>query len=154
MRTNFDLSDIADFTKAVSSYQGLINYISQLDPEQNIALKTFYDKILAKSGNSKYVDGTAYRYWNDINIHMVSQTWGNTSGGWQGIGGSAMTQAYTIIIENRWFDAIFVYYNGELAYIAEANSKLDQFRAKSFRNLPGVIESSKKLDVIYQNVKL
>ena len=149
MRTNFELTDVADFTRAVSSYQGLINYVSQLDPEQNIALKTFYDKIVAKSGNSKYVDGTAYRYWNDINIHMVSQTWGNTSGGWQGIGGSAMTQAYTIIIENRWFDAIFVYYGGELAYIADSGERLKPFRENSFRHLPGRNECANKLDVIY-----
>lgn len=149
MRINFDLSDIADFTKAVSSYQGLINYISQLDQDQHESLKTFYDKILAKSENGKYLDRTSYGYWTEINIHMVAQTWGNTSGGWQGIGGSAMTQAYTIVIENRWFDAIFVYYNGELAYIADSGEKLKPFRENSFRHLPGRNECAKKLDVIY-----
>ena len=151
MRAEIDITEIANLTTAISEYMMLASHVSQLDPAQKESLDKLYERVLAKSDKGRYVDHIAYGYWKDINIHVISQTWGNTSGGWQGIGGSAMTKSYTTVIENKWFDAIFVYYSGKLAYIADSGEKLKPFREASFRNLPGMMSCSEKLDVFYTN---
>lgn len=150
MRAEIDISEIADLTKAISEYMLLASHVSQLDPAQRESLDELYKRVLAKSDKGTYVDQVAYGYWKDVNVHLIKQTWGNTSGGWEGIGGSAMSQRYTTIIENQWIGAIFVYYGGQLAYIADAGEKLKPFREVSFRNLPGMMNCSKKLDVFYK----
>lgn len=47
---------------------------------------------------------------------MFAQTWGSTALGFGGIGGAAMTQAYTVIIYCRSLGEFTVYWNGDFAY--------------------------------------
>jgi hypothetical protein len=153
MRAELDITEIADFTKSISEYLRLANYYKQLDQTQTETLEELHSRVMARTDKGSYMDHIGYQYWKEINVHMILQGWGNTSGGWQGMGGSAMTNSYTVIIENKWFDAIFVYYGGKLAYIADAGEKLKPFRERGFRNLPGHRECSEKLDVFYRNLR-
>lgn len=53
----------------------------------------------------------------DIEVFaMFSQTWGSTALGFGGIGGSAITTAYTIIIANVHTREFCVYFGGRFAY--------------------------------------
>lgn len=54
---------------------------------------------------------------DDFQLHMFEQTWGNTSGGFEGMGGSAMTNQNTYILYplKDSEDAI-VYFGGVFAY--------------------------------------
>ena len=57
-------------------------------------------------------------------IAMFPQTWGSTSLGFGGIGGAAMTTAYTVVIQamHSYSSEILVYFDGKFAYrIGNAN---------------------------------
>jgi hypothetical protein len=65
-----------------------------------------------------------------------------------GIGGAAMTSSYTIIIENTYLKAFFVYYGSTLVYIADVNEKLEKYRMGGWK-LPSMDVSKRKLDLFY-----
>ena len=51
----------------------------------------------------------------DVEVFMFPQGWSSTALGFGGIGGQAMTSAYTVIVSNLKDWA--VYFNGRLAYV-------------------------------------
>lgn len=141
--TNIELKEIGEIVSTIHHYQEIINYFHQLVSDTPEKLKEYWEtKISPKSGNH------LVRYWNDVNLHLVSQMWGNTSGGWQGIGGNAMTTGYTIIIENNWFGLAYIYYEGQLAYVCEMDEKYDEYKKQSYRGLPGRGDCQKLLNVL------
>lgn len=141
--TNIELKEIGEIVSTIHHYQEIINYFHQLVSDTPEKLKEYWEtKISPKSGNH------LVRYWNDVNLHLVSQMWGNTSGGWQGMGGSAMTTRYTIIIENNWFGLAYIYYEGQLAYVCEMDEKYDEYKKQSYRGLPGRGDCQKLLNVL------
>jgi hypothetical protein len=154
MKLKIDMSLMADVMTAISNYQELGGYFPQLDSSQSESLYKFWNEkvlVLTKSGKIQYMDEQSYSYWNNIDFNVVEQTWSNTSGGWQGIGGEAMTSAYTIIIENKSTEAVFVYYGSKLAYVAYMTEELNRFRENGYYRLPGLKDCSKSLNVIYKN---
>ena len=54
-------------------------------------------------------------YECECDVDMFSQVWGSTALGFGGIGGQAMTSAYTVIVRGPMGDAA-VYFNGRFAY--------------------------------------
>lgn len=56
-------------------------------------------------------------------IAMFPQTWGNTALGFGGIGGAAMTTAYTIVIREGFSGDCLVYFDGRFAYTANARNQ-------------------------------
>lgn len=65
------------------------------------------------------------KYWPEFEMYMFPQMWGDTSLGFGGIGGQAMTSAYTtVIIDNNtgWHG---VFFGERLAYII--NSPNEKF---------------------------
>lgn len=77
----------------------------------------------------------------EVEVTMFAQTWGSTALGYGGIGGSAMTPAYTVIVE--YYPNVCVYFGsgGQLAYSLNLNkltqSQLDNYRrALNNRNMP------------------
>jgi len=60
----------------------------------------------------------------DITVQaMFPQTWGSTALGFGGIGGQAMTPAYTVVIESP-YAGYLVYFGGRIAYnITRANEQ-------------------------------
>ncbi|MER3439620.1 MAG: hypothetical protein C4346_19625 [Chloroflexota bacterium] len=58
---------------------------------------------------------------------MFPQTWGSTALGFGGIGGAAMTSAYTVIIEGPE-GHLAVYWNASLAYLIDQRKQTDAQR--------------------------
>lgn len=52
---------------------------------------------------------------DNVDCTMFTQVWGSTSLGFGGIGGQAMTTAYTVVVHGSMGDAC-VYFNGRFAY--------------------------------------
>lgn len=140
MGLEFGIDDIATFTKTISDYFKLANYFNQLDPKQLDTLNQLAE-IVSQNDISR---------WRDINTHVVRQVWGNTSCGWQSIGGAAMTADYTIVIENLIYGVIFVYYGGRLAYIAKIDDNLSKYRQTNYSRLPGLGSCAKDLTLFYK----
>ena len=57
-------------------------------------------------------------YVDEVEVVMFLQTWGSTALGFGGIGGAAMTSAYTVVVLGPAGDAV-VYFAGRLAYKIE-----------------------------------
>lgn len=151
-RLQIDLETTSDIIKAIVSYNQLSGYFTQLDPNQAEKLTTYHEKIL-KISKAKYIGEAYAACWKAASMYVVPQVWSNTSGGWCGIGGSAMIEAYTVIFENYYTGSIFVYYGGELAYVANPNDKLVLYhKANGFKTLPGLSNLS-QLDIVYKRDK-
>lgn len=58
---------------------------------------------------------------HDYEIEIFQQWWGNTSGGFEGIGGCAMTRQTTYVLHDH--NKAHVFFNGEFAYSIEMNIK-------------------------------
>ncbi|MEI7997809.1 MAG: hypothetical protein WCH01_23240 [Methylococcaceae bacterium] len=56
-------------------------------------------------------------------VAMFPQTWGSTALGFGGIGGSAMTTAYTIVIYSQHAHCLAIYFGGRFAYLVDGGSK-------------------------------
>jgi hypothetical protein len=150
MRINIELEDMSNVMKSISEYNHLINHFNGLrsTPELSEKLKNFWESNIANS-TTKTVD---YRQWIEVDVSIVNQMWGNTSCGWEGMGGSAMTKAYTVIIENKEYGMACIYYSGKLAYICEIDEKYISFRKDGFVRLPGHYRCEEKLTVIYKTL--
>ena len=55
---------------------------------------------------------------DNVDVVMFSQTWGSTALGFGGVGGQAITTAYTVVVYGPMGDAC-VYFGGRLAYRIE-----------------------------------
>lgn len=131
------ISNLSDITAALAHYDGLCSYTSQLDPSQE-GCKTLYERLVKHSKDGKYVDHVSYDVWSSIDLHIVEQLWGSTSCGWGGMGGAAMTNSYTMVIENSKLSIACVYYNGKLAYILDMDKNYIDLVSKGYRRLPGI----------------
>jgi hypothetical protein len=148
---NLDMDEIIHVMKSVSDYNKMCSFFNQLDPAQRETLNVYYDRMLQFSKDKKWMDQESLRAWNKINLHVVLQMWGSTACGWGGMGGAAMTNSYTTVIESIEGNAIFVYYNGKLAYVAEIDDKLKPIKEGGYENLPSISNSSKILTTYYVN---
>ena len=154
MLVNIDIQELSHITQAIAEYEYLPNVFQQLGSrEQNEKLKDFWNKNIVKRETSTHFTGNEYGQWKEINLHVIPQTWGNTSGGWQGIGGSAMTKRYTVIIENHFYGFSCVYYNGELAYICEIDDLYKEHMATGYRTMPGMSPYKESLTIIYKKTR-
>lgn len=151
---SIDIEEISNITRAISEYEYLSNNFQHLgSKEQNERLKEFWNKNIVKRDTSTYFTESEYKHWKEIDLHVVPQTWGNTSGGWEGIGGSAMTKTYTVIIENGWFGFACIYYNGQLAYICEIDEKYREVISKGYNRLPGCNPYKETLTILYKKIR-
>lgn len=67
---------------------------------------------------------------DELEVVMFSQTWGSTALGYGGIGGCAMTPAYTVIVTHR--DVSCVYFGcGRLAYMLDYTTMSPTGRAEA-----------------------
>jgi hypothetical protein len=55
----------------------------------------------------------------DIEVIMFPQTWGSTALGYGGMGGAAMTPAYTVVVETNNHTCVYFGPGGQLAYMIE-----------------------------------
>ena len=78
-----------------------------------------------KNKEDKRVTKTRKHSDRDIEVYaMFSQTWSSTALGFGGLGGQAMTDAYTIVLRSNYSGGYCVYFGGRFAYhIKRINQK-------------------------------
>jgi hypothetical protein len=149
--TIFNISDLADITTSISEYHKLATIFTQLKGgKDGEPLREFWNRKVVKRETNTWLNSREETEWLNFNLHFIPQMWGNTSGGWEGIGGAAITESYSIIIENEKFGFAAIYYNGQLAYICEIDEKYKELIKGGYKNMPGVSSCSKVLTVIYK----
>lgn len=57
------------------------------------------------------------KYYPEVEMYMFPQTWGSTALGFGGIGGQAMTSAYTTVVTDIYYGWYGVFFNEGLAYL-------------------------------------
>jgi hypothetical protein len=145
-RNKIDIRTLADMATAISHYEALAGYFSQLDPAQKATLDPAWDRAYA---SAKHMDHNSFEIWQDINFHIISQMWGSTACGWGGMGGAMMTKAYTMIIENHQNKLAFVYWHGKLAYIVDTDEKWETYVKRGYQGLPSLHSLPTQLTVVY-----
>lgn len=71
----------------------------------------------SKTKEDKRIKKTRLHNPHDITVFaMFTQTWGSTALGFGGIGGQAITTAYTIVLESEYGKGFCVYFGGRFAY--------------------------------------
>lgn len=101
-----------------------------------------------KDGTTPVTKHTRRPYTHEVDVTMFNQTWGSTALGYGGIGGQALTDAYTVIVE---FLGIYcVYFGcGRLAYkIDPRNLTHESYKQFAIdiesRNMPSQYEIGKR----------
>ena len=132
MRNNVDLLSITELLQSISTF-------NDIHACQNYTLiKPEYAEIFKK---------IRYDDWLSYNFHNINQIWGNTSRGWQTIGGSAMSSGFTVIIEHNQSNSAWIFYNGKLAYICEMDEKYEKYEG-NLNKLPGKNSAFTELTLI------
>lgn len=68
-------------------------------------------------------------------VMMFPQTWGSTALGFGGIGGQAITTAYTVIVSCDQSGASAVYFGGQFAYLVERAHQKEAWHADIARRM-------------------
>lgn len=147
-KLDFSLRELSQLGAALYHYQQLAYYFTQLSTTQRESLNKFWTDNIVKRVADNYLKPDELSMWNDINFHVVKQTWGNTSGGWESIGGQAITSSYTTVIENLNYGFACIFYGETLAYICKMNEDYHKLDKSS---LPGMSRCRKVLDIIYKH---
>lgn len=92
---------------AHAAYEGFPQYQYE-DRDWEAYSKGAKDKTVTKTRRHTDYDLTV--------VAMFPQTWGSTALGFGGIGGAAMTTAYTCVIESDLVGGMAVYFHGRFAY--------------------------------------
>lgn len=101
-----------------------------------------------KNGTTPSTKHTRRPYTEEVTVTLFNQGWGSTALGYDGIGGAALTDAYTVVVE--FLGVYCVYFGGgRLAYKIDArqltSESLDKFQKHlDTRNMPGQHEMRKK----------
>lgn len=86
-------------------------------------------------GTDVYEEITRNPYPSEYHVlAMFPQTWGSTSLGFEGIGGAAICDAYTIVIESSYNGEVLVYFGERFAYRVSSPNELF-FKDLAERNL-------------------
>jgi len=93
-----------------------------LNIKQNYGYHLDYEKL--KEQHIRRIDD------NDFEVYIFEQLWGNTSGGFEGIGGSAMTTQTTYVLIPKFDHDCLVFFGGRFAYKAPYNEKFKEDVAK------------------------
>lgn len=88
-----------------SAVQGIANVLNHA-----LSTLTAIDREVLKSETHK-------TFYADVDHYRHPQTWGNTTLGFGGLGGQAVTGAYTDVVISQISGAAVVYHGGRLAYI-------------------------------------
>jgi len=89
------------------------------------------------------VEKTRRHCMNDITVvGMFPQTWGSTALGFGGVGGQAITTAYTIVLESNLTGEHAVYFGGRLAYVIRRATPLffEHMAARNMHRVAGAVE--------------
>jgi hypothetical protein len=144
---DFSVKELGELAMALATYQEMAHHFTQLSVTQRESLTKFWTKNVVGREKDLWLKDNEMTLWNGIDIHIVKQTWANTSCGWGGIGGASISSSYTTVIENYNYKFACIFYGSKLAYICkmdEAYMKLDK------SSLPGMTWCKSLLDIIYK----
>lgn len=142
MKTEMNQYTMGDIISAINHYSTLFHCLPAASlPKLNDMLDNNVFGMNARS------------IWNDVDMHVVQQTWGNTACGWGGIGGQAFTTTYTVVFENSTLQTVAVYYNGRLAYLADFDDAMEVCRKANYKTLPDIATANKIFSIIYCPIK-
>ena len=81
------------------------------------------------TGEHRGVANTRRPTTRDFGVYaMFTQTWGSTALGHGGMGGAAVTTAYTVVLECQHTQEFLVYFGGIFCYaISRRSANIDQF---------------------------
>jgi hypothetical protein len=135
----FDIQEASQLLQAIAHHEQMSSYFSQLDSDPVMSDRR---RVLWKTKFPKdHMDHYQLIEWRSPDIHICKQTWGSTSCGWGGMGGAAITTNYNVVLVNRILGIMCVYWGGKIAYIAEIDSKYEDFMNKgnnSYGHLPSL----------------
>ena len=120
---------------AHAEYEGF-NQIEYEDRDWEHYAKTKEDRRIKKTRKHSAYDISVYA--------MFPQTWGSTALGFGGIGGQAMTPAYTVIIESNHTGEYCVYFGGRFAY--RVKSLNQKFRDDVTRQYMAAVSEAHKYE--------
>lgn len=103
-------------TVAASVYSACLRDLLPMEHEEYE-----FKRTPGKPGTQKVPTGRMKQHRPDpyhVSVVMFEQTWGSTALGFGGIGGQAITSAYTVIVEGPMGDRC-VYFGGRFAYRIE-----------------------------------
>lgn len=143
-----NLEEISEVIQCLVEYKQIPNYILQLGNNSSGKIESYFRKV-TPNVTGEWRGNVDRGRWENISLHVVPQMWGNTSGGRQNIGGAAMTEAYTTIIENK-YNLAFIFYYGKISYICVMDETYKELKDNGFR-LPGNKDCVHKLEVLYVN---
>lgn len=84
---------------------------------EGFPLITYQDRDWSSSDRDARVTKTRKHSVHDVSIiAMFPQTWSTTALGFGGLGGNAITTAYTTILQSNWGEGCCVYFSGRFAY--------------------------------------
>jgi hypothetical protein len=83
-------------------------------------------------------------YTDEVEVVMFPQMWGSTALGFGGIGGAAMTSAYTTIVFGPNRTSVCVYFGTRLAYAIDDNIPAEFFEDMKNQRMPSVADAIKK----------
>lgn len=86
---------------------------------------------------------------DEITVFYFPQTWGSTSMGFGGMGGAAMTTAYTTVI--LMDKKVYVYFGGSFCYAVEDSKEVREM-IKNHR-MPSIIDESLKQTTVIKTFK-
>jgi len=81
---------------------------------------------------------------HELNVIHFEQMWGSTALGFRGMGGSAMTSAYTTVIICK--QIAYIYFDGIFAFSVKEDDKFREYLTK--RRVPSIIEAADTLEII------
>lgn len=144
MNTRIDLQTTSEIHRSIADYMSNLYIIAFQSGSQDLT------DLISKNGRRH--GPNMEREWSDPDIYTIVQNWSNTSAGWEGIGGSAMTASYTTIIENTRIGFSCVYYRGQLAYIVEIDEKYQDLVTSKYgrRRMPGYKSVDNVLTVLWK----
>jgi hypothetical protein len=151
MYNKIDIVTIGTISMCVDHYNKLSHTFTQLTGGKDAQpLRDFWETKIVKRSVSTAMTQDERMRWFNVDLHLVNQMWGSTSGGWGGIGGAAMTTIPTLIIENHEYGLACVYYGTRLAYICEIDDKYTEYQKAGYVNLPGHYDCQSRLTVIFK----
>lgn len=106
----------------INSISVIKDISSAIDHHSHLA--SYYTSLVPFEGD--WFNSNFLRAWSDVNLHVVNQTWGSTSCGWGGMGGSAISSKHNVILEHSREKILFVYWDGQLTYILD--NKNDSYK--------------------------
>jgi hypothetical protein len=81
-------------------------------------------EVYRSTGEDVRVSKTRRPTTRDFGVYaMFPQTWGSTALGHGGVGGAALTTAYTVVLECYHTQEFLVYFNGTWCYTVSRRSK-------------------------------